>query len=295
VSDKAIARVLLLVADSESAKTATRFAGVLAARCGAAVTAFSVVRPSEARTDLERALAEATTTLGKSSVAVETAIVEGELIPEAAKKARDGYDLTIFGASSRTGREGRRLSLAVWQLAKSVETPVLLIPPAAKPSVERILVCTGGERYIEKGVRFVSTLARCLGAQVSLLHILPVAPEMYRAWAPVPRTEERLLEGESRLARVLRDQLAIFQKEQVAAGLVLEESDSIERAIFDVCRRIDAQLLVVGSSPLRGRLRTSMLGSVTRDVIVRASVPVLIVRSSPAGLLRDLWKILKEG
>jgi nucleotide-binding universal stress UspA family protein len=295
VSDKAIARVLLLVADSESAKTATRFAGVLAARCGAAVTAFSVVRPSEARTDFERALAEATTTLGKSSVAVETAIVEGELIPEAAKKARDGYDLTIFGASSRTGREGRRLSLAVWQLAKSVETPVLLIPPAAKPSVERILVCTGGERYIEKGVRFVSTLARCLGAQVSLLHILPVAPEMYRAWAPVPRTEERLLEGESRLARVLRDQLAIFQKEQVAAGLVLEESDSIERAIFDVCRRIDAQLLVVGSSPLRGRLRTSMLGSVTRDVIVRASVPVLIVRSSPAGLLRDLWKILKEG
>jgi hypothetical protein len=38
-----------------------------------------------------------------------------------------------------------------------------------------------------------------------------------------------------------------------------------------------------------------MLGSVTRDVIVRANVPVLIVRSSPAGLLRDLWKILREG
>jgi nucleotide-binding universal stress UspA family protein len=295
VSDKTIAKVLLLVADSESAKTATRFAGALAARCGAAVTAFSVARPGAARTDLERALAEATATLGKSSVAVETAIVEGELIAEAAKKAKDGYDLTIFGASARTGREGRRLSLAVWQLAKSVETPVLLIPRDAKPSVERILVCTGGERYIEKGVRFVSTLASCLGARVSLLHILPVAPEMYRAWAPEPRVPDRLLAGESRLARVLRDQLAIFQKEGVAANLVLEESDSLERTIFDVCRRLDAQLLVVGSSPIRGRLRTSMLGSVTRDVIVRANVPVLIVRSSPAGLLRDLWKILREG
>jgi len=295
VSDKTIAKVLLLVADSESAKTATRFAGVLAARCGAAVTAFSVVRPGAPRTDLERALAEATTTLGKSSVALETAIVEGELIAEAAKKAKAGYDLTIFGASARTGREGRRLSLAVWQLAKSVETPVLLIPREAKPSVERILVCTGGERYIEKGVRFVSTLAACLGAQVSLLHILPVAPEMYRAWAPEPRIPDRLLAGESRLARVLRDQLAIFQKEGVAANLVLEESDSLERTIFDVCRRLDAQLLVVGSSPVRGRLRTSMLGSVTRDVIVRANVPVLIVRSSPAGLLKDLWKILREG
>ncbi len=295
MSDKTIAKVLLLVADSESAKTATRFAGVLAARCGAAVTAFSVARPGAVRTDLEHALSEATTTLGKSSVAVETAIVEGDLIPEAAKKAKDGYDLTIFGASSRTGREGRRLSLGVWQLAKSVETPVLLIPREAKPSVERILVCTGGERYIEKGVRFVSILAGCLGAQVSLLHILPVAPEMYRAWAPEPRVPDRLLAGESRRARVLRDQIAIFQKEGVAASLVLEESDSIERTIFDVCRRIDAQLLVVGSSPIRGRLRTSMLGSVTRDVIVRANVPVLIVRSNPAGLLRDLWKILREG
>ncbi len=295
MTEKTIARVLLLVADSEAARTATRFAGLVAERCGAAVTAFSVARPEEVREELERALADAAATLGKSAVSVETAIVEGDLIAEAAKKARDGYDLTIFGTSSRSGREGRRLSLAVWQLAKTVQTPVLLVPREAKPVVERILLCTGGERYIEKGARFVATLARCLPAEVNLLHILPIAPEMYRAWAPAPRTPDLLLAGESRLARVLRDQLAIFEKEGVAASLVLEESDSVERTIFDVCATIDAQLIVVGSSPMRGRLRTSMLGSVTRDVIVRAGVPVLIVRSTPAGLLKDLWKILREG
>ena len=295
MSETKIGKVLLLVADSEAAKTATRFAAQIASRCGAAVTAFSVTRAGQVRTELERALAEAAATLGKSSVAVETAIVEGELIPEAAKKARDGYDLTLFGASSQRGREGRRLSLAVWQLAKTVETPVLLVPAEARPGVERILLCTGGERYIEKGARFVATLARSLAAEVTLLHILPIAPEMYRAWAPVPRSPEEMLRGESRLTRLLREQLAIFEKEEVRASLVLEESDAIERTIFEVCRRVDAQMIVVGSSPMRGALRTSMLGNVTRDVIARSDTPVLIVRSSPSGLLRDLWKILKEG
>ncbi|HWC65248.1 MAG TPA: universal stress protein, partial [Thermoanaerobaculia bacterium] len=157
------------------------------------------------------------------------------------------------------------------------------------------LLCTGGERYIEKGAKFVAALARCLPAEVTLLHILPVAPEMYRAWAPAPGTPEALLRGESRLARQLKEQLAIFAKEGVRASLMLEESDAIERTIFDACARIDAHLIVVGSSPMRGRLRTSMLGNVTRDVIARSEAPVLIVRSAPSGLLRDLWKILREG
>ncbi|HWC64770.1 MAG TPA: hypothetical protein VG777_01710, partial [Thermoanaerobaculia bacterium] len=95
-----IGKVLLLVADSEAAKTATRFAGQIASGCGAAVTAFSVAHSGDVRSELERALAEAAAALGKSSVTVETSIVEGELIAEAAKKARDGYDVTIFGASS---------------------------------------------------------------------------------------------------------------------------------------------------------------------------------------------------
>jgi len=40
-------------------------------------------------------------------------------------------------------------------------------------------------------------------------------------------------------------------------------------------------VIVVGSSPSRGPLRTSVLGNVTRDVVSRATVPVMIIRSSP--------------
>lgn len=294
MSETAIGRILLLVDGSAAGEAASRFAALVAGRAGASVTAFSVARAGDVKSELQTALANAAAILGKASVKAETAIVEGHLVAEAAAKAR-GYDLTIFGTSRKRRAGGHRPSFSVWQLAKSIETPVLLVPEEARPRIARLLVCTGGERYIEKGARFVAALARSAGAEVVLLHILPVAPEMYRAWAPRPQPGTTLVEGESRLARQLRAQRGIFEKESVPVTLRIEESDDIERSIFSVCRKTEADVIVVGSSPSRGVLRTSVLGNVTRDVVSRASVPVMIIRSSPKGLLRDLWTILKEG
>ena len=289
-----IGKILVLVDASAGSTAAARFAALVAEKTGAAVTALSVIRPGEVRAELETALADAAAALGKSASAVETAIVEGRLVAEASVRAR-AHDLAIFGASRRRGAEGRRTSLAVWQLAKSIETPVLIVPEEARPRIGRILLCSGGERYIEKGVKFVARLARGAGAEVVLLHVLPHPPELYRAWAERPIADTAILEGESRLARQLRAQRALLESEGVSVSLRLEESDSVERAVFSVCRAIEADVLAVGSAPQRGRLRTSVLGNVTRELVSRASVPVLIVRSAPPGLFRDLWKILREG
>lgn len=294
MSNGTIGKILLLVDGSPAGAAAARFAALVAQRAGASVTAFSVARPGEVKSELQNALAEAAAVVGKASVTVETALVEGQLAPEAAAKAR-GYDLAIFGTTRKRSPDGRRTSFGVWKLAKSIDAPMLLVPEEARPRIGKILLCTGGERYIEKGARFVAALARAAGAEVVLLHILPVAPEIYRAWAPAPRPGATLLEGESRLARQLRAQKSIFEKESVPVTLRIEDSDAIERSIFRVCRELEADLIVVGSSPSRGPVRTSVLGNVTRDVVARTSVPVLIIRSSPAGLLRDLWMILKEG
>ena len=287
-------KILVLIESSAVSTAAVRFAALLAEKTGAAVTALSVIRPGEVRSELEAALAAAAAAIGKVATATETAIVEGRLVAEASVRARD-YDLTIFGASRRRGAEGRRTSLAVWQLAKSIETPVMIVPEEARPRVGRILLCTGGERYIEKGVKFVARLARGVGAEVVLLHVLPHPPELYRVWAERPIADAAILQGESRLARQLRAQRALLESEDVPVTLRIEESDSIERAVLAVCRTVEADMLAVGSAPQRGRLRTSVLGNVTRELVSRAPVPVLIVRSAPPGLLRDLWKILREG
>ena len=160
--------------------------------------------------------------------------------------------------------------------------------------MKRILLCTGGELYIEEGLHFTAAIASALGAAITVLHVLPEPPELYRELAARYSSPSGYLAGESRLARQLRAQMAALEKRNVPASLAVEEGD-VESTIFEVANRVDAQMIVVGSSPARGPLRTSILGNVTREIASRSAVPVLIVRSRPAGLLRDLWRILKEG
>lgn len=289
-----IRKLLVLVDASPGSAAAVRLAALVAERAGAAATALSVIRPGDVRSELEASLAAAAAVLGKAAKQTETALVEGRLVAEASVRARE-YDLTIFGAARKRGGEGRRTSFAVWQLAKAIETPVLIVPDEARARIARILLCSGGERYIEKGVKFAARFAAAAGAEIVLLHVLPPPPELYRGLTGRPAAEESVLQGESRLARQLRAQRAAIEAENVPVSVRLEESDSIERAVLSVCRSVEADVLAVGSAPRRGRLRTSVLGNVTREIVTRASVPVLILRSSPPGLLKDLWKILREG
>ena len=288
-------RILLLVDAGPASRAAAAVASALAGATRASVTALSVAESGTARAELEAALAESASALGRAGVSVETVFLgEGSVVSEAVRRAREGFDLTIVGASPRPGPFGGRLSLRLWQLAKNVPTPVLLVPEGATADLRRILLCTGGELYIEEGIRFTAAIAAALGGEVVVLHVLPEPPEIYREMSSRRATSAALLSGESHLARQLRAQMAALEKRDVRASLTIEQGD-VETAIFEVADRVGAQMIVVGSSPARGPLRASILGNVTREVASRSAVPVLIVRSRAPGLLRDLWKILREG
>lgn len=296
MSGETLSRVLLLVDERPSSKSALEVAALLAGATRASVTALSVAESGASRSALEGALADAAAALGRAGVPVETALLgeETSLVAEVVRRAKGGYDLTVLGASSRPVLGGGRLSLRLWQLAKSVPTPVLLVPQGAPAEMKRILLCTGGELYIEEGLRFTAALASALGAAITVLHVLPEPPELYRDLAARSSSSSGYLAGESRLARQLRAQMAALEKRNVPASLAVEEGD-VERTIFEVANRVEAQLIVVGSSPARGPLRASILGNATREIASRSAAPVLIVRSRPAGVLRDLWRILREG
>ena len=291
--DRPITKILLLVDGSPPSEAATGLAAVVAAACRASVTAFSVLGPESVRGDLEKALANAVATLVRSGSPVETALGEGELVAEVIRKAEDQYDLTILGAGRRRHWEGERLPLRLWKLSKAVRTPVLLVPAAAGPRIRTMLFCTGGAHYIERGAVFAARLASALKAHAVLFHALPETPQIYRDWSAARPSREEVLSGESRLARRLRSQLHAFEAEGVAAEVDLAEG-AVEEEIFRAARRDDADLIVVGSAPSRGRFGTYVLGDVTREVAIHAEIPVLIVRSERAGLIRDLWKILWE-
>jgi len=52
-------------------------------------------------------------------------------------------------------------------------------------------------------------------------------------------------------------------------------------------------LIVTGTSQARGLLRHYIMGDLTRSILNRASVPVLVARAGPGKPGRTLWKAFK--
>jgi nucleotide-binding universal stress UspA family protein len=289
----AVTRILLLVDGSPASAAAARMAAAVARAFSARVTAFSVVTPKSAREDLEQALGRAAAELGRHGLSVETAIVEGKLVPAVIERAREGYDLAVLGARKRERWEGERLQSRLWRIARHLPAPVLLVPEEAPPEVRRMLFCSGGERFIDRGAVFAARFARRMSASVVFLHVLPRTPELYLGRKRETRTPAEFLKRGGRLGRQIRSQIGAFEKAGVECDFALEEGD-IREKIFHTAGRSGADLVVVGSSPTSAALRTYAMGDVTREIALYSPLPVLVVRSEPASLLRDLWRILRE-
>jgi nucleotide-binding universal stress UspA family protein len=182
----------------------------------------------------------------------------------------------------------------VWRLVHSLEPPVLVTPPGGD-SLSNALFCTGGERFIEDGARFAARLLAAAGASVTVLHVLPWIPGMYGDRIREEEADvEEFLATNSRTSRSVLRQVEIFRAAGVAATLRLATGDVAPRILEEV-RRGGHDLLLVGSSPARGRLRTYMLGDLSRDIVGRSGIAFLVLRSKPPGFLTQMWRSLREG
>jgi membrane-bound lytic murein transglycosylase MltF len=87
----------------------------------------------------------------------------------------------------------------------------------------------------------------------------------------------QLLQSNSALGRSLRRQKELLVRMGVPCevhvrhGLVLNE-------LLAELRRTDYDLVVSGSSPAGDKLRTYVMGNVTREIVNRTGLPVLVVR-----------------
>jgi len=123
-------------------------------------------------------------------------------------------------------------------------------------------------------------IARGAGASITLLHVLPEPPAIYARLPRMQETADWLLSSNSELGLNLRreketlDQLGIEVEVKVTRGGVLDQ-------ILSEVGRGGYDLVVTGSALSRG-LRTYVLGDVTREIVNRASCPILVVRSPEA-------------
>lgn len=136
--------------------------------------------------------------------------------------------------------------------------------------MKRILIATDGSPGATNALRAGLELARDTGASVLVVaarYALPAWGDTYYAAALAAERDE--------LQSVLEEALARAAEYRVAAEAELLTGEPVDEILRSADER-GAELVVVGSRGL-GRIRSTLLGSVSRELVARAHVPVLVV------------------
>ena len=105
-----------------------------------------------------------------------------------------------------------------------------------------------------------------------------------------PSASLKLGIGNLRREKEFSRSMGVDSEVRLRHGLVISE-------VFKEIRRADYDLVVTGSSPVGGTLRTYIMGNITREIVNRAECPVLVVRGGdqPAGLGSSLKGFFTHG
>ena len=115
---------------------------------------------------------------------------------------------------------------------------------------------------------------------------------MYADLVRMEENVDQLLESHSELGTNLRRQkrqlerLGVTAEVRVRHGIVIDEvMGEVDEGKYD--------LVVTGTSQARGLLRHYIMGDVTRSILNRANVPVLVARAGAPMPGRTLWKAIR--
>jgi nucleotide-binding universal stress UspA family protein len=288
-------RILICSDGTDPADKPILLAGLVAAPCQAETTLLGIAELPEDEKPLREALEKEAEKLRGCGVSPELVFRTGEPIREMLHQTTEkNYDLAIIGARRKgtTGLYWR--AEKTYEVIKAIPLPVMLATGGCE-TLKSFIVCTGGKRYIDAAVELTGRLAAAVGARVTLLHVMAEPPAIYADLVRLEEDVEQLLTSGSELGRNLLAQkqslekLGVTTEVRVRHGLVLSQ-------IFAEVGAGGHDLIVTGSSPTRGPLGHYIMGDLTRGIVNRANVPVLVARAakSDSAPPSGFWQALKE-
>lgn len=156
----------------------------------------------------------------------------------------------------------------------------------------RILVAVDADEIAEAVVATAAGLARPLGAQIALLHVIdsaaaitPLAAAAEPAGLGVPtlggaanmRVTEQVLEEQQQASETLVEGLVGQLPAGIAAEVLLREGAPAE-TIVATAREWRAELIIIGTHG-RGGMERLVVGSTAEAVLRAAACPVLTIRT----------------
>ncbi|HEU0208140.1 MAG TPA: universal stress protein [Candidatus Udaeobacter sp.] len=285
-------KILICSDGTASAQTATYLAGLLAGPLNAETTLLGIAEVSGDEQPLRNTLNAQAQSLQQRGVSPNVVVQSGEPVWQIVQQTSNNkYDLVVIGARW-TGAVGDYWrSKKTYEVIKAIQPPVL-VAIGERKQLRRFVVCTGGKEFTEQAVRITGRLAAAVGASVTLLHVMAEPPAMYADLVRMEENVEQLLQSKSELGTNLRRQKRELDRLGVAAEVHLRHGIVIDQ-VFEEVRNGDYDLVVTGTSQARGLLRHYIMGDLTRSILNRASVPVLVARAGPPAATRTLWKAIK--
>jgi len=285
-------KILICSDGTESAETAAHLAGLLAGPLNADTTLLGIAEVSDDEQPLRDVLNTQAQSLRQHGVSPDVVVQSGEPVWQIAQQTSNNkYDLVVIGARW-TGAVGDYWrSKKTYEVIKAIQPPVL-VAMGESTQLKRFLVCTGGKEFTERAVQFTGRLAAAVGASVTLLHVMAEPPAMYADLVRMEENVPQLLQSKSELGTNLRrqkrelDRLGVPAEVHVRHGIVIDQ-------VFEEVRDGNYDMIVTGTSQARGLLRHYIMGDLTRSILNRANVPVLVARAGPPKATRTLWKAIK--
>jgi nucleotide-binding universal stress UspA family protein len=271
-------KILFCSDGSSQAENAVRFGALIAAACQAEASILGIVEKTGHEDTVMQALRRAQEILKEYHLNAELITKAGRPVPEIIKRTQETkYDLVVIGAARKGTRGPLCMSARAYKIIESVEPPVLVVI-GERSALRRILLCTGGAEQADATVNFAGEIARRVNASVDLLHVLAEPPAVYANLVKSEEDTTQIMQSDSKLGRSLRHQKELLEKLGVPCEVHLQHGLVLDELLHEL-QRTEYDLVVSGSSPAHDRLRTYIMGNITREIVNRAELPVLVVRS----------------
>lgn len=141
---------------------------------------------------------------------------------------------------------------------------------------QHILISTDGSEVAQKGVDHGLTLAKGLGAKVTIITVAERLP-VYAGFDGTLAYDDYVAGQKEAAEKVLAATKAAAGRMGVEAETVYLENASPAEAIIETAKARNCSLIAMSSHGRRG-LGRLVLGSVTSEVLANSSVPVIVVR-----------------
>jgi nucleotide-binding universal stress UspA family protein len=208
---------------------------------------------------------------------------EGVIVSEIFEAAHDlDIDLLVMGTHGPGGFERWLLGSVAENVLRHASCPVLTVPPrAAEPPdapaapFKTILCAIDFSRDSQRALSLGHALARAAAGRLVVVHAL----EHLAGDSPALTGHFNVAEFRRTLERDVRQRLEDLLPSGVAAGCetgVVVANGKASREVLRIAATTEADLIVLGVHG-RNAIDLALFGSMTRQVLHRAAVPVLTV------------------